>query len=85
MVRWHYLLIGSEFVRVIQSSVLIDRLQSSAGTQIASGTSEQRWGADLSSVSGGKDAGRKSGSESLLDSVKKSVHKRGEGEHSRAV
>ncbi|KAF2626641.1 hypothetical protein BU25DRAFT_411613 [Macroventuria anomochaeta] len=55
----------------------------SAGTQNASGNSEQRSGADLSQEGG--DKGGKSGSESLLDSVEKSVHERGEGEHSRAV
>ncbi|KAF3053978.1 hypothetical protein E8E11_002373 [Didymella keratinophila] len=58
--------------------------KTSVGTQNASGTSEQRSGADLSELDGG-DKGGKSGSESLLDSVEKSVHERGEGEHSRAV
>jgi hypothetical protein len=61
---------------------IADDKQSSFGTQNASGTSEQRSGADLSQGSG--DTGGKSGSESLLDSVEKSVHERGEGEHSRA-
>ncbi|KAL1601917.1 hypothetical protein SLS59_005082 [Nothophoma quercina] len=56
--------------------------KSSVGTQNASGTSEQRSGADLSQGSG--DTGGKSASESLLGSVEKSVHERGEGEHSRA-
>ncbi|KAJ4373624.1 hypothetical protein N0V86_007767 [Didymella sp. IMI 355093] len=59
--------------------------KSSVGTQNASGTSEQRSGADLSELDGGRDKGGKSASESLLDSVEKSVHERGEGEHSRAV
>lgn len=59
--------------------------QSSVGAGNASGTSEQRSGADLSELDGGRDKGGKSGSESLLDSVEKSVHERGEGEHSRAV
>ncbi|KAJ4993554.1 hypothetical protein SVAN01_01102 [Stagonosporopsis vannaccii] len=59
--------------------------KTSAGTQNASGTSEQRSGADLSALDGGQDAGGKSASESLLDSVERSVHERGEGEHSRAV
>ncbi|XPT03662.1 hypothetical protein M3J09_012750 [Ascochyta lentis] len=63
------------------SSGRVDKI--SAGTQNAAGTSEQRSGADLSRGSGG--VGGKSGSASLLDSVERSVHERGEGEHSRAV
>lgn len=59
--------------------------QTSAGTQNVLGTSETRSGANLSEFDGGKDTGAKSGSESLLDSVEKFVHKRGEGEHSRAI
>ncbi|KAJ4411597.1 hypothetical protein N0V91_001382 [Didymella pomorum] len=58
--------------------------KSSVRVQNASGTSEQGSGANLSELDGGDKEG-KSGSESLLDSVEKSVHERGEAEHSRAV
>lgn len=63
--------------------LLMGGVQTAAGTQNASGSSEQRSGADLSQGSG--DTGGKSGSASVLDGVEKSVHERGEAEHSRAV
>ncbi|KAJ4346791.1 uncharacterized protein N0V89_010723 [Didymosphaeria variabile] len=54
----------------------------------ASGTSEARRGEDLSfqqEEEGEGFVGKKTGSESLIDSVEGSVHERGEAEHSRAM
>ncbi|KAF2246063.1 hypothetical protein BU26DRAFT_607338 [Trematosphaeria pertusa] len=59
-----------------------------AATSNASGTSEQRCGEDLAfqQEAGEKGyVGPKTGSESLVESIERSVHERGEGEHSREM
>ncbi|CAO2647297.1 Nn.00g082190.m01.CDS01 [Neocucurbitaria sp. VM-36] len=63
--------------------------KSSHGQDDASGTSEQRSGEDITQSTkqesqGSGEVGKKSGGGSLMDSVEKSVHDRGEAEQSRA-
>jgi hypothetical protein len=62
-------------------------MKTSPGTQNASGTSEQRSGEDITQNTkqkhqGTSNVGTKTGSESLIDSVEKSVHEDGEATHS---
>jgi len=64
--------------------------QSAVGQKNASDTSEQRSGEDAkfnqqTEPKGESSVGTKTGSESLIDSVERSVHEKGEAEHSRAV
>ena len=61
--------------------------KTSPGTHNASGTSEQRRGDDVTQntkqeYEGTSYVGTKTGSESLIDSVEKSVHEGGEATHS---
>jgi hypothetical protein len=63
------------------------QLQSAPGQQNASGTSEQRRGEDVTQntkqeYEGSSSVGTKTGSESLIDSVEKSVHEGGESDRS---
>jgi hypothetical protein len=69
---------------------LISTIQTSVSGKNASDTSEQRRGEDTTYNSqtekkGSSSVGRKTGSESLIESIEGSVHERGEAEHSRAV
>ncbi|CAN9134817.1 unnamed protein product [Alternaria alternata] len=61
--------------------------KSAPGQQNASGTSEQRRGEDVTQntkqeYEGSSSVGQKTGSESLIDSIEKSVHEGGEADRS---